>query len=202
MATGGDREPDETFLRGPRVGLRPLERVDLPRYQELFVEPEISLHYGGLGVPENRNQHERRYDAGEFDTTDRRLVLAIEAEGTLIGAVELRNTENLPSRSATFGIIIGDPAYLDRGYGTEASMLLLDYAFAVLGYHKINLDLFEYNARAQAMYERLGFVVEGRRRENHWSRGRFWDDVLMGITAEEWWSRHGKPRPPGLGAAR
>ena len=114
----------------------------------------------------------------------------------------LRNEENLPSRSATFGIIIGDPAYLDRGYGTEASTLLLDYAFAVLGYHKINLDLFEYNARALAMYEKLGFVVEGRRRENHWSRGRFWDDILMGVTAEEWWAKHGPPSLPGSGPAR
>jgi RimJ/RimL family protein N-acetyltransferase len=199
MATEGDRGPGVALLRGPRVRLRPLERVDLPRYQELFSEPEISLHYGELGVPENLNRLQRRYDAGEFDTTDRFLLLVIETEGALIGAMQLRNTENLPSRSATFGIIIGDPSNLDRGYGTEASTLILDYAFAVLGYHKVNLDLFEYNARARAIYEKLGFVVEGRRRENHWSRGRFWDDILMGVTAEEWWSRHGPPRLPDLG---
>ena len=194
--------PGESLLRGPRVRLRPLEREDLARYQELFSEPEINLHYGGLGVPESLARLQRRYDAGEFDITDRFLQLVIEAEGKLIGALVLRNEENLPSRSATFGIIIGDPAYLDRGYGTEASRLLLDYAFAVLGYHKVNLDLFEYNARAQAMYEKLGFVQEGRRRENHWSRGRFWDDILMGVTAEEWWARHGQPQPPDLGPAR
>jgi len=184
------------------VRLRPLEREDLPRYQELFSEPEISLHYGGLGVPETLARLQRRFDAGEFDNTDRLLQLVIETEGTLIGAMALRNEENLPSRSATFGIIIGDRAYLDRGYGTEASTLLLDYAFAVLGYHKINLDFFEYNARARAMYEKLGFVLEGRRRENHWSRGRFWDDILMGVTAEEWWTKHGQPKPPELGPTR
>ena len=195
MATEGD----QAILRGSRVRLRPLERGDLSRYQELFFEPEISLHYGELGVPENLDRLQRRFEAGEFDTTDRSLLLVIETEGTLIGTMQLKNTENLPSRSATFGIMIGDPAYLDRGYGTEASTLLLDYAFAVLGYHKINLDLFEYNARALAMYEKLGFVLEGRRRENHWSRGRFWDDILMGVTAEEWWSRHGPPQPPELG---
>jgi RimJ/RimL family protein N-acetyltransferase len=191
-----------TFLRGSRVLLRTLERADLPRYQELFSEPEIGLHYGGLGVPESLARLQRRYDAGEFDTTDRFLQLVIETDGTLIGAMVLRNQENLPSRSATFGILIGDPAYLDRGYGTEASTLLLDYAFAVLGYHKINLDFFEYNARAQAMYEKLGFVLEGRRRENHWSRGRFWDEILMGVTAEQWWAKHGPPKPPELGTAR
>jgi RimJ/RimL family protein N-acetyltransferase len=179
------------------VRLRPLEREDLPRYQELFSDPEINLSYGKLGVPESLSRLQRRFDAGEFDTTDRYLHLVMETEGTLIGAMVLRNEENLPSRCATFGIIIGDPAYHDRGYGTEASTLLLGYAFAVLGYHKINLDFFEYNARAKAMYEKLGFVLEGRRRENHWSRGRFWDDILMGLTAEEWWTRHGRPEPPG-----
>jgi RimJ/RimL family protein N-acetyltransferase len=185
------------LLCGSRVRLRPLERDDLPRYQELFSDPEINLSYGKLGVPESLSRLQRRFDAGEFDTTDRYLHLVMETEGTLIGAMVLRNEENLPSRSATFGIIIGDPAYHDRGYGTEASTLLLGYAFAVLGYHKINLDFFEYNARAKAMYEKLGFVLEGRRRENHWSRGRFWDDILMGLTAEEWWTRHGRPEPPG-----
>jgi RimJ/RimL family protein N-acetyltransferase len=179
-----------------------MEKEDLPRYQELFSEPEISLHYGGLGIPDNLTRLRRRYEAGEFDNTDRYLLLMIETEGKLIGAMVLKNEENLPSRSATFGIIIGDRAYLDRGYGTEASTLLLDFAFAVLGYHKVNLDLFEYNARARFMYERLGFVVEGRRRENHWSRGRFWDEILMGVTAEEWWSRHGPPLPPDLAPAR
>src|SRR5215211_3316571 len=129
----GERPQDEALLRGPRVRLRPLERADLPRYQELFSDPGINLLYGGLGVPEHLNRLQRRFDAGEFDTTDRFLLLVIDAESTLIG----------------------DSAYLGRGYGAEASTLLLDYAFGVLGYHKINLDLFEYNARALAMYERL-----------------------------------------------
>ena len=200
MTTG--RASGDAFLRGPRVRLRPMQREDLPRYQELFSDPEINMFYGGLGVPESLAGLQRRFDAGEYDTTDRFLLLVIEAEGTLIGSMVLKNEENLPSRSATFGIIIGDRAYLDSGYGTEASTLFLDYAFAVLGYHKINLDFFEYNARARAMYEKLGFVVEGCRRENHWSRGRFWDDILMGVTAEEWWSKHGQPQPPDLRPAR
>ena len=184
------------LLTGSRVRLRPLERADLPRYQELLSDPEINLSYGGLGVPDSLAKLQRRYDAGEYDATDRYLHLVIAAGDTLIGQVSLKNDENLPSRTATFGIFIGDPGYLDQGYGTEASVLFLNYAFSVLGYHKVNLDLFEYNARAQALYEKLGFVHEGRRRENHWSRGRFWDEILMGITAEEWWAKHGSPPEP------
>src|SRR5215203_3195481 len=76
----GDPAAGGVLLRGSRVRLRPLEREDLPRYQELFSEPEISLHYGGLGVPESLARLQRRFDAGEFDNTDRVLQVVIETE--------------------------------------------------------------------------------------------------------------------------
>ncbi len=190
----------EPFLIGPRVRLRPLEREDLPRYGELLRDPEINLLSGGLGIPYSLKEIEGWYDEGKADTTDGSLFLVIEAEGVVIGIVSLKMDENMPSRASTFGISIGDPDYLGHGYGAEASVLLLDYAFGVLGCHKVNLDFFEYNARAQALYEKLGFVVEGRRRENHWSRGRYWDEVLMGVTAEEWRAKHGPPPQPGAEA--
>ncbi len=192
----GSTKPPGRILVGSRVRLRSLERAELPRCQELPSDPEINLSYGGLGLPDSLARLQRRYDAGEFYATDSYLHLVIETGDTLIGQVSLKNDENLPSRTATFGIFIGDPAYLGRGYGTEASVLFLNYALSILGFHKVNLDLFEYNARALALYEKLGCVHEGRRRENYWSRGRFWDDVLVGITAEEWWARHGPPPEP------
>ncbi len=126
----------------------------------------------------------------------------IEADEIAIGQLRLTNSRNLPCRAGNLGIRIGDPAYLERGYGTEATLSFIDYAFAVLGCHKIRLDPFEYKARALAMYEKLGFVVEGRRRENHWSRGRIWDDILMGVTAEKWWAQHGPLQRPESGGAR
>ena len=159
------------------------------------------MFYGGLGIPDNLAKLHRLYDAGEYDTTDQFLLLVIEVEGSLIGTMMLRTYGEPAEPFGNVRNFDGGPMpYLDRGYGSEASTLLFDYAFAVLGYHKINLDLFEYNVRAQAMYEKLGFVVEGRRRENHWSRGRFWDDILMGVTAEEWWSKARSPRLPGWDA--
>ena len=60
----------------------------------------------------------------------------------------------------------------------------------------------EFNLHCWRLGEKLGFLVEGRRRENHWSRGRFWDDILMGITAEEWWAKHGPPQQPNPGSVR
>jgi RimJ/RimL family protein N-acetyltransferase len=188
----------EPFLVGPRVGLRPIEREELPRYRELSESVRLNLLAGGLGVSEGSGKLQRWFDAGEFDITDRYICLAIQAEGGVpIGDLALKNEENMPSRAASFGISIGDPDCVGSGYGAEASTLFLSYAFGVMGYHKVDLDFWEYNTRAQALYEKLGFVHEGRRRENHWSRGRFWDDVVLtGITAEEWWAKHGPPPQP------
>ena len=187
----------EPFLVGPRVRLRLIEREDLPRYRELSESVRLNLLAGGLGVSEGSGTLQRWFNAGEFDITDRYIRLAIQAEGGVpIGDLALKNEENMPSRAASFGISIGDPDCVGCGYGAEASTLFLSYAFGVMGYHKVDLDFWEYNTRAQALYEKLGFVHEGRRRENHWSRGRFWDDVPVGNTAEEWWAQHGPlPHP-------
>ena len=49
------------------------------------------------------------------------------------------------NRTATFGIIIGEPERRGKGYGTETTRLMLDYAFTVLGLHNVMLILFEFN---------------------------------------------------------
>ena len=187
----------EPFLVGPRVGLRPIEREDLPRYRELWGSVGLNLLAGGVGVSESLGKRQRRFDAGEFDFADRYICLAMDAEGGVpVGDLALKNEENMPSRAASFGLSIGDPDHVGSGYGAEASTLFRSYAFGVMGYHKANLDLWEYNTRAQALYEKLGFVHEGRRRENHRSRGRFWGEVLMEVTAKKWWPKHGpQPQP-------
>jgi RimJ/RimL family protein N-acetyltransferase len=186
----------EPFLVGPRVRLRPIEREDLPRYRELSGSAGLNPLAGGLGVSESLGKLQRRFDAGAFDVTDRYICPAIEAEGgVLIGDLALKNEENIASRAASSGISIGDPDHVGRGYGAEVSTLFLSYAFGMTGYHKANLDSWEYNTSARALYQKLGLAHEGRRRENHQSRGRFWDDVLMGVIAEEWWAKHSPPQP-------
>jgi RimJ/RimL family protein N-acetyltransferase len=57
------------------------------------------------------------------------------------------------NRTATFGILIGEPEYRGKGYGTETTRLMLDYAFTVLGLHNVMLIVFEYNPAGTAFSE-------------------------------------------------
>jgi RimJ/RimL family protein N-acetyltransferase len=88
--------------------------------------------------------------------------------------------------SALYHITIGEPDAWGRGYGTEATQLMVDHAFGSLGLHRIALFVFEFNERAIRAYRRCGFAVEGRSRESVWRDGRWWDELAMSILDSDW----------------
>ena len=83
--------------------------------------------------------------------------------------------------SALYHITIGEKDAWGRGYGTEATQLMLDHAFDVLGLHRVALYVFEFNERAIRAYRRCGFVIEGRSRESIFRDGRWWDEIAMSV---------------------
>lgn len=89
------------------------------------------------------------------------------------------------NRTATFGLLIGEPAARGRGFGTEVTRLVLDYAFTGLGLHNVMLTVYEFNRAARRVYEKAGFIEIGRRRECRWMGGRFWDEISMDCLATE-----------------
>ena len=101
-----------------------------------------------------------------------------------IGIANIRDFGN-PHGTAEFGITIGDPSDRGQGFGTEATRLLLDYAFTVLGVHNVWLDTPAYNAGAIRAYEKAGFREIGRRRGARTLAGARYDVVLMDCIADE-----------------
>lgn len=95
--------------------------------------------------------------------------------------------------SCWFRIGLVGPEVYGRGYGTEATRLLLGCAFDTVGLHRIELEVYAFNHRARHVYEKLGFRVEGTRREAlDWDGARH-DAIVMGLLAHEW--RAANPTP-------
>ena len=88
-----------------------------------------------------------------------------------------------------YHITIGENDAWGKGYGTEATDLMLAHAFTRLALHRVALMVFEFNPRAIRSYEKCGFVVEGRARQAIVRDGRFWDEIHMSVLAEEWEAR-------------
>ena len=101
-----------------------------------------------------------------------------------IGTVGLFNI-NYRNGRADFGILIGEAEARGKGYGTETTRLMLDYAFTALGLRNVALTVAEWNVAGQRAYAKAGFREFGRRRACWPMGGRWWDEMHMDALASE-----------------
>jgi RimJ/RimL family protein N-acetyltransferase len=105
----------------------------------------------------------------------------------LIGAkVYLRPLEKEENRHTSFGIVVGDKTEWGKGYGSEATQLMVGHAFETLNLNRVWLRVFEYNARGIRAYEKVGFKKEGVLRQDRFQDGRYWDTFAMAILRDEY----------------
>jgi RimJ/RimL family protein N-acetyltransferase len=109
-------------------------------------------------------------------------------DGTPLGDIAIN--WSLPHhRVGMLGAAIGEPGYWGGGYGTDALLLMLDYAFDWLDYHKLWLGTMALNARVLRQMEKVGFRQEARLRDEWYVDGRWQDGVLFGMLQTEWSGR-------------
>jgi len=193
---------------GERVALGPLRRELLPLHERWINDFATMRNIGAVPRPMTTEQEAAWLD--QQAGADREIVFTIYAVTgwrplgtTALHAVDYRD------RTATFGIMIGEPDARGQGYGTEVTRLMLDYAFIVLGLHSVMLTVFAYNQAGLRAYARAGFKEFGRRRESRLAGGRLWDTVYMDCLASEFVSpvlgrvfAPDAPRPGGEGGER
>jgi len=121
------------------------------------------------------------------------LAMAIHIRDTdrLVGTCAFSQLDG-DNGSTLFHITIGEPDAWGKGYGTEATELMLAHAFTRLALHRVALTVFEFNSRAIRSYEKCGFTIEGRARQAIFREGRFWDEIHMSVLLEEWEKRQGR----------
>ncbi|MGW2391145.1 GNAT family N-acetyltransferase [Streptomyces lydicamycinicus] len=166
---------EKPVLTGPRVRLAPLSIRHAAAFHTACQDPETRRLTG--------THHDftlaelQTWCAGSADRADR-LDLAIEDRetGGFLGELALSQIDP-PNAHGSFRIALV-PDATDRGIGSEATRLLLDYAFDRVGLHRVQLEVYDYNPRARRAYEKCGFEVEGRLREALYWDGA-WHDVLV-----------------------
>jgi RimJ/RimL family protein N-acetyltransferase len=108
--------------------------------------------------------------------------------GEMVGSI---NSAMCERRNGTFSYGFGVlPAHQRKGYASEAVLLLLRYFFRELGYQKASVHVYGFNEPSLRLHERLGFVREGVLRRMIYTGGQHYDDVIFGMTAEEFAALH------------
>ena len=169
-------------LVGERIYLSPRSIEDLEKYTEWMNNFEVT-DYTGRSHQIMTIEAEKRYLEENINEEAVFAIVDIEKD-KLIGSIGLHKVNHF-KRTATLGIFIGDKDYRNKGYGTEAIKLILDYGFNYLNLNNINLDLLEFNERAFACYKKCGFKEYGRRRESTYLNGKYYDVISMDILRRE-----------------
>jgi diamine N-acetyltransferase len=171
---------------GTQIALGPHRRDLLPTYQR-WINDFATLRTLG-GVPPGPTTFEGEVAWYDHPANNEVRFTIYERETwRAIGTTSLHEID-YRNRTATFGIMIGEPDARGKGYGTEATSLTLDFAFTALGLHNVLLTLAEFNHAGRRVYEKVGFRECGRRRECRWQSGKLWDTIYMECLASEFTS--------------
>ncbi|MEV5962628.1 GNAT family protein [Kribbella sp. NPDC051952] len=170
-------------LTGELVVLRPVDESDYDALRAAMDDPEVGRFTGSRD--ELDEDFAREWYRTRSDQTDRLdLAIVSKATGRTVGEAVL-NQWSPEDESCNFRILIG-PDGRGQGLGTEATRLIVGYGFEQLGLYRISLTVFAFNPRAKRVYEKAGFVEEGRLRQALKWDGERVDDIMMAILRPEW----------------
>ncbi len=177
--------PDAAIV-GERVALGPLRGDLVPTYQRWFNDVGIFRTLGAPPRPLTLDEQDAQYAAlASGEAGHASFTLYEWSTGRPIGTTALIDIDHRDG-SAELVLIVAEVEARGRGYGTEATRLVLDYAFAALGLRRVTLKVYEYNLAGIRAYQKAGFREVGRRRQAHWMGGRLWDVVEMACHVEDW----------------
>ncbi|MDZ7849969.1 MAG: GNAT family protein [Halodesulfurarchaeum sp.] len=187
--------PGPRFSRAARVALRTVEKEDAPFLQEHANDPAIRLPVT-IDGPTSREEQEKYIEedddgaaflvsvAGEETGYNPKYVTDDDPPVEPVGFCALFHVDE-SAGSADIVYWITPPAQ-GQGYMTEATSMLLDYAFGQRRLHRVVARALESNRASQGLLEKLGFTLEGTERAAKFVEGEYRDVVRYSMLAPEW----------------
>jgi len=172
------------MIRGEKIILRAVEEEDLEDWQRWLSKPEIAR---GLIMryPVSRLAERQLIEQSARPQPNDKIFAIDTLAGLYIGSCGLHRI-SWEDRRATLGIFIGQRSQWGKGYGTDATRVLVRFGFDEMNLNRIDLHVFADNERAIRCYETVGFVREGVLRQFHYLEGGTVDIVVMSVLRDEY----------------
>jgi len=178
------RKEKVVFLSGiyDKINLRPPDKeTDLEKFLVWINNQEI-IQFMSRFLPVNHSQEEKWFNK----EGEKEIVLVIETkEGMIIGDIGLHNID-YRNGTADLGIMIGDKNYWRQGFGYDAEMTLLKYAFNTLNLRKIIHCAFLLNRGSVNLAKKCGGIQEGLLKKHIFSNNEYHNMVILAIFKENW----------------
>jgi RimJ/RimL family protein N-acetyltransferase len=175
-----------------RIRLRAIEPEDAPVFFEWNQDSEMGLMVDRLRPPTSQKvvaDWISKTTAVTSDESDDFFFVIETLAGEFIGIIHPQKCDQLVGDFA-YGIAIRRE-FQRQGYAREAFVMVLRHYFRERRYQKVTVKVYGYNESSKQLHEALGFLLEGQIRRAALHNGRFYDDLIYGMTKEEFEERYG-----------
>ena len=177
----------EFLVEGPYIGLRRLTRADKSlEYLVWLNDPVVQEYTRRRGRKVAKADLERFLENAENSKQDQHLAIILKESNKHIGNLSLLQEmyDDPQSRNAELTIMVGDKNEWGKGYAQEAISIATKFVFENLGLHKLWAD--SPVPAFNVVMKKLGWTLEGTRREAFFVNGKFVDVLSWGILENEW----------------
>lgn len=168
------------MIAGEHVILRAFERDDAERCYRWMNDPSIVRTLKSRYPIAFQNEIEWLERAMHGSADERHFAIERKDDRAHIGNASIHEIDWV-SRTASFGLFIGEPTAWNRGFGSDAIGTLKRFAFDEMNLRKLRINVFDYNERAKHVLEGHGFVIEGRLRHEFYREGTYHDIVVLSV---------------------
>ncbi len=187
---------DTQLFEGKHIRLGPIDHEKDPEVEARWTH-DIALMRAlsrKPAMPLSVAQMKKRYEAIEKEVDESKnlfhFTIRSKEEDRLLGFVRLEGIE-WNHGTSSLKIAIGDPAERGKGYGGDALLLMLRFAFQELNLYRVSAVVAEDNPGALKFFTTYGFVEEVRRRDALMRDGQTWDSIHLGLLRREWLANSG-----------
>lgn len=174
------------MFSGEKVRLRAYRKEDAPLALEYINDPEIKrLLNPAVPFPLTLDEEEKWIASQASTNAEYNFAIEDKQTGAYLGGCGFYEV-NWKDRRAKAGIFLGAKELWGQGYGSDALGVLVRFAFEQMNLNKLSLQVFGFNERAIRCYEKAGFKIEGRLRQQIFKDGQYHEEMLMGLLREEW----------------
>lgn len=167
------------------IFLRKIQEEDIEQYwEEGFKNPDKEMLYYTGTTSKITKEGIVSFVHKIINEEERCHFLIWNKEGKLLGEISLMDIDD-ENNSCIFRIAIFKSQYFGQGIGYKATKEAIRFAFEELKLHRVELEVFDYNNRAKAMYKKVGFREEGRRRDGIFINGQYHDVIIMSMLKYE-----------------
>jgi RimJ/RimL family protein N-acetyltransferase len=175
-----------SVVQGEGIRLRRAEADDVDFLVELTTHADVEPYLAG-SRPRDRDGLLAEIARSQAEPEELgRFVVEVERDGEWARAGAMGfELAHRRSRIANLGNLAIHPDFRGRRLADAAAKLLQRHLLFDLGFHRLQLEIYGFNERAQRHAERAGFVHEGARRLAHWRHGEWVDGVIYGLVQED-----------------